>query len=129
MATVLMADDNPEMRLLLTNVLQQQGHLVIEAADGDDLLFWVKEEKPDVILLDLHMPKMDGFKTLEKLKSEEHSKDIPVIIISASQNRDDMAMAHELGAHGFIPKPWAAHDLATRIDWALTTKWGGDKSA
>ena len=125
MATVLMADDNPEMRLLLTNILQQQGHLVIEAADGDDLLFWVKEEKPDVILLDLQMPKMDGFKVLEALKGIEGVKDIPVIVISASQNKADMAMAHELGAHGYIPKPWSAHDLATRIDWALATRWGG----
>ena len=124
MATVLMADDNPEMRLLLTNILQQQGHLVIEAADGDDLLFWVKEEKPDVILVDLQMPKMDGFKVLEALKADDSVKDIPVIVISASQNKADMAMAHELGAHGYIPKPWSAHDLATRIDWALATKWG-----
>lgn len=122
MATVLMADDNPEMRLLLTNILQQQGHLVIEAADGDDLLFWVKEEKPDVILLDLQMPKMDGFKVLEALKVIEGVKDIPVIVISASQNKADMAMAHELGAHGYIPKPWSAHDLATRIDWVLATR-------
>lgn len=124
MATVLMADDNPEMRLLLTNILQQQGHLVIEAADGDDLLFWVKEEKPDVIPVDLQMPKMDGFKVLEALKADDSVKDIPVIVISASQNKADMAMAHELGAHGYIPKPWSAHDLATRIDWALTTRWG-----
>lgn len=124
MATVLMADDNPEMRLLLTNILQQQGHMVIEAADGDDLMFWVKEEKPDVILLDLHMPKMDGFKVLEALKDMEGFNDIPVIVITASQNKEDMSMAHELGAHSFIPKPWSAHDLATRIDWALATKWG-----
>ncbi len=124
MATVLMADDNPEMRLLLTNILQQQGHLVIEASDGDDLMFWVKEERPDVILLDLHMPKMDGFKVLETLKGMDGYQDIPVIVITASQNREDMAMAHELGAHGFIPKPWSAHDLATRIDWALASKWG-----
>ncbi len=124
MATVLMADDNPEMRLLLTNILQQQGHLVIEAGDGDDLLFWIKEERPDVILLDLHMPKMDGFKVLETLKNMEGYNDIPVIVITASQNKSDMAMAHELGAHSFIPKPWSAHDLATRIDWALATKWG-----
>ena len=124
MATVLMADDNPEMRLLLTNVLQQQGHMVIEASDGDDLLFWAKEERPDVILLDIQMPKMDGFKVLEKQKADDSLKDVPVIIISASQRKEDMALAHELGAHGFIPKPWAAHDLATRIDWALTSSWG-----
>ena len=71
------------------------------------------------------MPKMDGFKVLEVLKNLEGYNDIPVIVITASQNKADMAMAHELGAHGFIPKPWSAHDLATRIDWALATKWGG----
>ncbi len=114
-----MADDNPEMRLLLTSLLQQQGHLVIEAADGDDLIHWAKEEKPDVILLDLHMPKMDGFKVLETLHGLEGIDEIPVIVITASQNKDDMAKAHDLGAHSFIPKPWSAHDLAARIDWAL----------
>lgn len=124
MATVLMADDNPEMRLLLTSILQQQGHLVIEAADGDDLMFWVDEERPDVILLDLQMPKMDGFKVLEALKSAEDTREIPVIVISASQTIGDMAMAQELGAHGYIPKPWSAQDLATRIDWALAAKSG-----
>lgn len=125
MATVLMADDNPEMRLLLTSILQQQGHMVIEAADGDDLIFWVKEETPDVILLDLHMPKMDGFKVLESLKSMDGFSEIPVIVITASQAQEDMAMAHELGAHSFIPKPWSAHDLAARIDWALTGNSNG----
>lgn len=122
MATVLMADDNPEMRLLLTGMLQQQGHMVIEAADGDDLLYWAKEESPDVILVDLQMPKMGGFQVLETLQTDETSKDIPVIVISASQAPEDISRAHELGAHGYIPKPWSAHDLASRIDWALTTK-------
>lgn len=122
MATVLMADDNPEMRLLLTSILQQQGHVVIEAADGDDILFWVKEEKPDVILLDLHMPKMDGFSVLKALKELDEFNNAPVIVITASQNKADMTRAHELGAHSFIPKPWSAHDLAARIDWALATK-------
>ena len=122
MATVLMADDNPEMRLLLTGMLQQQGHMVIEAADGDDLLYWAKEENPDVILVDLQMPKMGGFQVLETLQADETSKDIPVIVISASQAPEDISRAHELGAHGYIPKPWSAHDLASRIDWALTTK-------
>ena len=122
MATVLMADDNPEMRLLLTGMLQQQGHMVIEAADGDDLLYWAKEESPDVILVDLQMPKMGGFQVLETLQADETSKDIPVIVISASQAPEDISRAHELGAHGYIPKPWSAHDLASRIDWALTTK-------
>jgi CheY-like chemotaxis protein len=84
----------------------------------------VKEEKPDVILLDPQMPKTDEFKVLEALKAIEGVKDIPVIIISASQNKADMTMAHELGAHGYIPKPWSARDLTTRIDWAIATRWG-----
>jgi CheY-like chemotaxis protein len=125
MATVLMADDNPEMRLLLTGMLQQQGHMVIEAADGDDLLYWAMEENPDVILVDLQMPKMGEFQVLETLKADDKSKDIPVIVISASQAPEDISRAHQLGAHGYIPKPWSAHDLASRIDWALTTKRSG----
>ncbi len=123
MAKILVAEDNPEMRLLLVLYLQQGGHLVIEARDGKDLFYWIKEEMPDVILLDLNMPNMDGWQALEKLKSEDSTKNIPVIIVSARNKIEDMAHAESLGAHDFVPKPWTATDLTARVNWALATRY------
>ena len=123
MATILIADDNPEMRLMLVLYLQQQGHLVIEARDGQDLFHWIKEERPDVILLDLAMPNLDGWRALEKLKADTAYKNIPVIIVSAKNRPEDMAQAESLGAHDFVPKPWTATDLAARVNWALATRY------
>jgi CheY-like chemotaxis protein len=122
-AKILIADDNPEMRLMLVLYLQQQGHLVIEARDGQDLLYWVKEELPDVILLDLAMPNLDGWRTLEKLKADPAYKNIPVVIVSAKNRPEDMAQADALGAHDFVPKPWTATDLAARVTWAIASRF------
>jgi DNA-binding response OmpR family regulator len=122
-AKILVAEDNPEMRLLLVLYMQQHGHMVIEAKDGRDLFYWINEEMPDVILLDLSMPNIDGWQALEKLKAAETTKNIPVIIVSAKSKLEDMAQAEALGAHDFVPKPWTATDLAARVNWALATRY------
>ena len=111
------------MRLLLVLYMQQQGHLVIEAKDGRDLFYWIKEEMPDVILLDLSMPNVDGWQALEKLKQDPATKNVPVIIVSAKSKLEDMAQAEALGAHDYVPKPWTATDLSARVNWALATRY------
>ena len=123
MAKILVAEDNPEMRLLLVLYMQQYGHVVIEAKDGRDLFYWVKEEPPDVILLDLSMPNIDGWQALEMLKKDPSTQNIPVIIVSAKNRIEDMGQAESLGAHDFVPKPWTATDLVARVNWALATRY------
>ena len=120
MARILVVDDSHDVRLLLVAVLQRAGHEVIEAADGASVQSWVSDAKPDLIILDLMMPGMDGWEALERLKSSPASKHIPVIIFSALNEDDDLAKARSMGAIDYVSKPWTADDLLDRIRWATT---------
>jgi CheY-like chemotaxis protein len=118
---ILVVDDVPDIRMLLVSILQRADYEVIEAADGTTVEAWVADTDLDLIILDLMMPGMDGWETLELLKSDPISKDIPVIISSALNEDEDLAKARELGAIDYIPKPWATEDMLDRIRWATTT--------
>lgn len=120
MARILVVDDTPDIRLLLVAVLQRAGHEVIEAADGTSVHSWVRDANPDVIILDLMMPGMDGWETLAQLKSSPESRDIPVIISSVLSEDEDLEKARLMGAVDYVPKPWTAHDMLKRIRWATT---------
>lgn len=120
MARILVVDDTPDIRLLLVAVLQRAGHEVIEAADGTSVQSWVRDSNPDVIILDLMMPGMDGWETLAQLKASPESRDIPVIISSALSEDADLERARLMGAVDYVPKPWTPHDMLKRIRWATT---------
>ncbi|MDP6666628.1 MAG: response regulator [Dehalococcoidia bacterium] len=122
MARILVVDDTPEIRMLLVKVLQRADHEVIEAADGTSVQAWVMDTRPDVIILDLLMPRMDGWETLERLKSDPASRDIPVIISSVLSEDEDLERARSSGAVDYVPKPWTADDLLRRIRWATTIR-------
>ena len=122
MARILVVDDSHDIRVLLVTVLQRAGHDVIEAADGTSVQSWVREASPDVIILDLMMPGMDGWETLAQLKSSPESRDVPVIIFSALNEDEDLEKARSMGAVDYVAKPWTAKDLLRRIRWATTMK-------
>ncbi|NQW19526.1 MAG: response regulator [Chloroflexi bacterium] len=117
---ILVMDDNSDIRVLLVSVLQRAEFEVIEAADGTTVAAWVEDATPDVIILDLMMPGMDGWETLEQLKSNTASKHIPVIISSALRDEEDFEKARRMGAVDYMPKPWSADDLVARIRKAVT---------
>lgn len=112
-------DDVPDILVLLVSVLQRADFEVIEAADGTTVESWVKDSRPDLIVLDLMMPGMDGWDTLAQLKSNPNSKDIPVIISSALSEDEDLEKAREMGAVDYVPKPWSPDDLVARIRSAV----------
>jgi CheY-like chemotaxis protein len=114
----LIVDDNPDIRMLLVSVLQRSGHEVIEAADGAAVQQWVADTEPDLIVLDLMMPEVDGWDALEKLKADPSTKDIPVIIASALSEQEDLAKALAMGAIDYIPKPWDVADFVLRVGLA-----------
>lgn len=120
MVRVLVVDDKSDIRLLLVAVLQRAGHEVVEAADGTSVSSWVKDANPDLIILDLMMPGMDGWDTLAQLKSNPESSQIPVIISSALSEDEDLEKARSMGAVDYISKPWAVDDLIERVRWATT---------
>lgn len=120
--TVLVVDDTAEIRMLLVATLQQAGYEVVEASDGSGVMKWVEDANPDAIILDLMMPGIDGWETLELLKAGEDTKHIPVIISSALRGDEDLARARKMGAHDYVTKPWSAATLLERLRWALSSE-------
>ena len=121
MQLILFLDDNPDVRLALTTLLLDEGYEVAEASDGDLGLEVARERKPDLILLDLMMPRMDGFATLRELKSDENLADVPVVVLTARRGSEDMALARALGATDYLNKPWNEGGLESAVKKALGT--------
>ena len=119
MARILVVDDSPDVRLALATILEDAGHDVVEAEDGDQVFDLAIGESPDLVLLDVMMPRVNGFDALATLKSDTRTSLIPVIMVTAKGRPEDMAMARSLGAVEYITKPWADGDVELRVDWAL----------
>ncbi len=106
MTTVLVVDDDPLVRRLLTKLLEKRfGATVREAADGYAGYMAVEADPPDLVLLDVSMPIVDGPAMLEKLRGEERFKDLPVVTISAAGERDVVVRMLELGVLDYLRKP------------------------
>jgi two-component system chemotaxis response regulator CheY len=116
---ILVVDDNPDVRLALATLLQDEGFEVAEASDGDVGLEAARERKPDLILLDLMMPRVDGFETLRELKKDENLADVPVVVLTARRGSEDMTLARALGATDYLNKPWNDGGLETAVKKAL----------
>ncbi len=119
MSLILIVDDAEDVRLALREILEDDGHRVIEATDGDELLPAVLTHWPDLIMLDLNMPKVHGFEALEILRGRPGGKDFPVILVTAAGSPRDAQRARELGAKEYIGKPWAEGEIEMRVKWTL----------
>lgn len=119
MQLILVVDDNPDVRLALTTLLKDEGYEVTEASDGDLGIDAARARKPDLILLDLMMPRMDGFETLRELKNDDELSDIPVVVLTARRGSEDMTLARALGASDYVNKPWTDGGLETAVKKAL----------
>ena len=102
---ILVVDDIPLNVLLVKKMLQPLGFDTSEAEDGVVAMEKIEADKPDLILLDLMMPRMDGFEVLRRLRANEETKSIPVIILSALNSNDDVAKGISMGAEDYITKP------------------------
>jgi CheY-like chemotaxis protein len=103
--TVLVVDDEPAIRTMVRRMLARLPYTVVEARDGDEALTYVRREPPDLILLDIVMPRLDGWAVLRTLQEEGFTPDVPVVLISGNVVLDDAA-ARELGAAAVLPKPF-----------------------
>ena len=119
MARILIVDDSPDVRLALATILEDTGHEIVEAEDGDQVFDLAVAQNPDLVLLDVMMPRVNGFDALATLKADTRTNPIPVIMVTAKGRPEDMAMARSLGAVEYITKPWADGDVKLRVDWAL----------
>jgi len=118
-ATILIVDDMADNRLLLDALLSDK-YTIQLAESGQQCLDMVSEKKPDLILLDLVMPVMDGFEVCEKLKDNYDTQNIPVIFITSSTCDDEKLKAYELGADDFINKPFNHDELTAKISKTLS---------
>ena len=117
---ILIVDDEPNVRKLLRTVLNKK-FTVLEAEDGGQAVDVACAEKPDLILMDIMMPKMDGYTSCYALKSEPATKSIPIIMLTAIDFKLNLQLSKEIGAAGYITKPFNSRDLLNNITRVLTT--------
>jgi two-component system alkaline phosphatase synthesis response regulator PhoP len=116
---ILVVDDEIYIVHILDFSLGMEGYEVVTALDGEQALERVAEQKPDLIVLDIMMPKLDGYETCKVLKSREETKDIPVILLSAKGRNVDQKTGFEVGADDYITKPFSPRKLVERINAIL----------
>lgn len=120
--SVLIVDDDPVIRSVCREVLEGQGFSVLEAADGAQALDMALREKPDVVLLDVMLPDIDGFQVIERLREERATAQLPIIIISARGRTGDKVRALRLGGDDYLVKPFDAMELGARVESVLKRK-------
>lgn len=113
---ILIADDNPQILELLEAYLEPLGVEVMLAADGEATLAAVEQGEPDLILLDIMMPKRSGFEVCRLLKEDPRRRDIPIIMVTALNELGDMERARECGCDDFLSKPVNKIELLARVE-------------
>ncbi len=121
--TVLVVDDTPDNLTVLVEILKP--YYAVKAAPKGIIALKIAQSKPDLILLDINMPEMDGFEVLERLKSSETTNQIPVIFISSNSHPDEVQKGISLGASAYLFKPINASKVLTTIESFLENEVGG----
>ncbi len=115
MTKILVVEDDQDIRDLLVDSLSDMGFDVTEAEDGGAGLQSALEDPPDIILLDIMMPVMDGFQVLSQLRENPDTQSISVIMVSAKGQEQDIVNAQSAGAWGYIIKPWDPEELESKV--------------
>ena len=118
-ACVLLVEDEEQLRRVMKDLLQREGYRVAEARDGVQALDEVDRFAPDVIILDLNLPGLDGYGVLAQLRSRPATRDIPVMVLTAKGDEDNEVRVFELGADDFVTKPFRARALTARLEAML----------
>jgi two-component system, OmpR family, alkaline phosphatase synthesis response regulator PhoP len=121
-STILIVDDNPQNVELLQAFLESLPVKIVTAVDGVDALAKVADHNPDLILLDVMMPRMSGFQVCKKLKSDAKTKDIQILMVTALNELGDIEQASECGTDDFVSKPVNKVELQTRVKSLLRVR-------
>ena len=113
---VLLCEDNDDIRKILFMRLEVAGYRVTQARDGEEAMDSIKKEKPDIVVLDLMMPKISGFEVCRMMKFDDQYKEIPIIILSALDRQRDREKAFEDGADAYFIKPFDLGLLINKIE-------------
>ena len=117
--TIVVVDDNPDIVSIVRTILEGRGYSVISAYSGEELFARLEERKPDLIILDIMMPNMDGLQVLTRLKGVPDTASIPVILLTAKVQYEDVLGGYKLGADYYITKPFTSTQLINGINLLL----------
>jgi type II secretory ATPase GspE/PulE/Tfp pilus assembly ATPase PilB-like protein/CheY-like chemotaxis protein len=123
-AMVLLVDDEDQLRRVMKDLLERQGYTVVEARDGAQALDEVDRHAPDIVILDLNLPGVDGYSVLSQLRSRPATRQLPIIVLTAKGDEDNEVRVLQLGADDFLTKPFRARALAARLETALARRQG-----
>jgi two-component system alkaline phosphatase synthesis response regulator PhoP len=117
---ILVTDDEENIRLLVSSMLGKD-YVILEASDGREAVDMAHSYQPDLILMDILMPKMDGYTACNKIKKDPLTRAIPVVMLTAVDHELNVRLSEEMGANGYITKPFTPRDLLTAVDQFLKT--------
>jgi CheY-like chemotaxis protein len=117
---IMIVDDEGKIRYITRKMLESKGHEVIEAEGGKECLEILKSDKPDVILMDIMMPEMNGWKAVKEIKKDRSNEDIKICMLTVKSTSVDREKSMDAGAHWHISKPISAEDLLETVRWLLT---------
>ena len=118
--TILVADDDPDITDLIAAILAEDHHRVVIAADGTQAYQAALRERPDLVVLDINMPKSDGFEVIRLLRANEATRDTPIILLTANTDEGSAAKGFAGGANDFLVKPFTPSHLRARVStWLL----------
>lgn len=119
-ARILVADDDPEIRFLLETTLAADGYEILIAADGVEAIRVATQEHPSLVILDITMPEADGYEVMRALRAHEHTRHIPIIMLTAHRDEELAARSFEQGADDYLTKPLSPALLRGRVKtWLL----------
>lgn len=118
--TILVAEDERDIRELIVITLQLGGFNVVDVPNGEEAVKKAEEINPDLILMDVRMPKMTGYEACKALKANDKTRDIPVVFLSAKGQEAEVSTGLELGAEEYFLKPFAPDELSARVNQILT---------
>ncbi|MBM3152476.1 MAG: response regulator [Chloroflexi bacterium] len=122
MAKILIAEDERDIRELITFTLRFAGYEVVAAGNGEEALDLARQEKPDLVLMDVRMPRMTGYEACARIKADPELQHIPVIFLSAKGQESEIDEGLKAGAEEYLLKPFALEQLTQRIQVALARK-------
>jgi two-component system alkaline phosphatase synthesis response regulator PhoP len=119
---ILIADDEPGIRLVVSRMLGEE-YIVLEAADGEEALDIAERQQPALFLMDLMMPKIDGYAACLRIKTDQVTKEIPVVVLTAVGHELNKKFTEEMGANGYITKPFTREILLEEMRRLLPSAW------
>lgn len=120
---ILIVEDDQDSRELVIKILKNKGYQMIEAIDGEEAIQKAISEKPNLILMDISIPKLDGYEVTKRLKSIEEFKDVPIVALTAHAMKGDREKFISAGFEGYISKPINIHELPKQVRDYMRGKW------